>query len=177
MPTLDATVGGASANSYVTVAAADTYLDTRLNAAAWNDELDVNQKERALIEATRELDRLPWKGRRVTDAQALAWPREDVPDPDATLADPAQDFPFFADTVIPARVQDATFELALEFLRAGSTDVAALPGDAGIQSEDVGPTSVTYGSPGSRPRGLGRFPRVVRFLGPLLEGAGQVVRT
>lgn len=174
MPTVDATVGGASANSYATVGETDTYLDTRLNAGDYTGA-SADDKARALIEATRELDRLPWIGLKVTDTQALAWPRDFAVDPDATISDPALDFPYFADDVIPQRVKDATMELALEFLRAGTTDVAALPSDAGIQSESVGPLSTTY-LPGNRPRGLNRFPRVLHWLAPLLEGTNQVVR-
>ena len=51
------TVGSASANSYVTEAAADTYFDDRLNASAWNDIDDDDDKARALIQAARRLER------------------------------------------------------------------------------------------------------------------------
>lgn len=173
---VEATVGGASANSFILVADADTYLETRLNASAWSDAAAGDDQEKALIEATRELNLLPWVGVRVTDTQALSWPRDYAPDPDATLSDPDADYPYYAKDVIPQRVLDATCELALEFLKAGTSDLAALPDDVGIKSERVGPISTTYTN-GGKPRGIARFPRIVTLLAPLLEGSGRLVRT
>lgn len=44
-----------SSNSYCTVATAETYFDARLHAAVWTGA-DDEDKERALIQATRALD-------------------------------------------------------------------------------------------------------------------------
>ena len=54
-PTIDATVEGASANSYVTQSTAQTDLDGRLDVPEWT-AADTNDKDRALIMATGRLD-------------------------------------------------------------------------------------------------------------------------
>lgn len=77
--TLDATVAGATANSYLTVAAADALAaaDLGRQATAWT-AATTDQKERALKRATREIDQhFPTTGLWVRyDAdQALLYPR------------------------------------------------------------------------------------------------------
>jgi hypothetical protein len=170
---VDATVGGASANSYVTIAEADAYLVARLNAGAWETDATADEKIRAVIEATRELDRLSWQGRRASTTQALAWPRYWVVDPDSPSA-------FNVDsTIIPQRVKDATCELALEFLRAGTTDLAALDPTTGVIEKTVDVLTTRYAEPGMRPTGLARYPRILRDIQPFLAGSsvqGRVAR-
>jgi hypothetical protein len=68
--TIDATVGGASANSYVTLAAADTYFETTPESSTWSDKTN-DAKNRALISATRWIDALTFYGDRCSTAQAL----------------------------------------------------------------------------------------------------------
>jgi hypothetical protein len=163
---VDATVGGAASTSFVTVTEADTYLSFRLNSAAWTG---ADPKCQALVEATRELSALGWQGSRVDDTQALAWPRANAPDPDGTSA-----YALFDTTEIPQRIKDATCELALEFLRAGTTDVAALDSKAGVIEKTVGPLTTRWQA-GQRPTGLARYPRVMQLIAPLLGiGSGQV---
>jgi phage gp36-like protein len=75
--TLDATIAGATANSYLTVAAADSYAGDDLGpeAAAWLAAVTAD-KEKALKRATREIDgylRSGWV--RYSAAQALLFPR------------------------------------------------------------------------------------------------------
>lgn len=168
-------VGSASANSYVTQAEATTYLGDRLNSSAWTDAPS-DDKDRALIEAAREMQLLPWDGARTDGTQALAWPRDYVPDPDTPLADPAQDYPYYANTVIPQRVKDAQCELALEFLKAGTTDLAVADPAAGIKRERVDVLETEYDTSVSRPLGLAKFQRALGLLAPLLDGAGMLVR-
>ena len=72
--TVIATAGSSSANSYLTVAAADGLADDRLGTLAWATATTDN-KGRALITATRYLDQLEWLGSRASTTQALAWPR------------------------------------------------------------------------------------------------------
>jgi hypothetical protein len=165
--TIVETAGAANANSFVSVAEADAYLETRLNSTAWTG---TEPKKQALVEATRELSAIGWQGYRASDAQALAWPRFNAPDPDGT-----SDFVYFDTAEIPQRIKDATCELALEFLRAGTTDVAALDSLIGITEETVGPLTTRYAEPSQRAQGLARYPRVQKHIAPLLGvGAGQV---
>lgn len=169
--TIDATVGGASANSFVTLVEADAYMTGRLNAALWDAATDDN-KNRALVEATRYLTALTWGGDRVTATQALAWPRQWAHDPDS----PTQDY--FATTVIPTRIKTGTEELAFQFIKKGTTDVAALDPTSDIKREKVDVIEVEYSDSYARPTGLALYPSVVREINPLLasssQGVGQV---
>jgi hypothetical protein len=62
-------------NSYVSVAEADAYLSPV--STLWNSAT-LEEQERFLIVASRELDALPWLGTSVSDTQPMAWPRQDV---------------------------------------------------------------------------------------------------
>ena len=53
--TIDATLKGTSANSYVTLAEANTYFETVPDSSTWDNKTD-DQKNRALISATRWID-------------------------------------------------------------------------------------------------------------------------
>jgi hypothetical protein len=161
---IDSTVGGASSNSYVTSAEADTYHEGRLNATSWSGAT-ADDKNRALVEAQRELNTLEFTGNRVTSTQVLQWPRYNAYNPDGTGAS----F-LYESTEIPQRIQDAQCELALEFLKAGTVDVAALPSTDGIITKTVDVLSTTY-APHARRKGLARFPRIWKLIAPLLEGA------
>jgi len=178
MATVDATVGGAAANSYVTVAVADAYLDARLNASAWTGASAADQA-RAVIEATRTLDTFHWKGTRVNGTQALSWPRAYVPNPDAPkdveVPSLVTDIAYYPEASIPQRILDATCELALEFLKAGTTDLAALDADAQLTSKTTGPLSKSW-APGGKPQGVSRFTRVLDLITPLREAARREVR-
>lgn len=153
--TLDATPGGATATSFVTVEYADDYFDLRLHNAAW---LGTETKKRALITATRELDAMAYRGVRATDTQALSWPRRGVPDP------------------FPRQLKDATCELAYELLRAGATDHTAPDALAAVIRKRVDVLETEYAHPSQRQQGVARFPRVMALLGPLLESAAGQVR-
>lgn len=67
---IDATLSGASANSYVTLAAANAYYETVPDSSTWTTKTD-DQKNRALISATRWIDALTFYGDRCTKTQAL----------------------------------------------------------------------------------------------------------
>jgi hypothetical protein len=116
--TIDATVGGAAANSYVTLAEMVSYMEGRLNSTSFDSATTDNQN-RALAEATRELSALSWAGVRTDDTQALAWPRDLVRNPD----DPNYDY--IDSDVIPERIKRATYELAFQFLKAGTRDIVS----------------------------------------------------
>lgn len=160
MPDLVVTSGSASANSFLTQDAADTYLDARLNSSAWSGASD-DDKARALIEATRELSVLNYLGQRTDGTQALSFPREYLMDPD----DP--DSFYYANTEIPQRVKDATCELALEFLKAGTTDLGVTDSSAGVILKTIGPITTQWSSAADRPAGLFKYSRVLKLIAPL----------
>ena len=103
--TIDATIGGATANSYLTVAAADTLTETMLGTLAWTTAT-TDSKTRALITATRGLDTLGWIGSKATTTQALDWPRTGV----------SCDGVDYDSTAIPTQILYATFDLANSLL-------------------------------------------------------------
>lgn len=99
--TVTATAGSASANSYITVATADTIANTMVGTLAWNSASGDN-RARALISATNGLETLSWIGTRASSTQALAWPRSG-----ALCGDKA-----YGSDEIPREVELATFDLA-----------------------------------------------------------------
>ena len=103
--TIDATIGGANANSYLTVAAADTLTESMLGTLAWATAT-TDSKTRALITATRGLDTLGWIGSKASTTQSLAWPRTDA----------SCDGTDYASTAIPTPILYATFDLANSLL-------------------------------------------------------------
>lgn len=167
--TIDATVGGAATNSFVTVAEMTAYCEGRLNATLWTG-VDAAQTP-ALVEATRELTTLTWVGTRVTATQAQAWPRRYALNPDAPFG-----VTWWYDTTsVPQRVKDAACELALQFLKAGTTDIAALPANDGVIEKAVDVLKTRWAHPGNQKRGLARYPSVYRYIRPLLTSSGVMI--
>jgi hypothetical protein len=147
MPTIIATAGGATSNSYETLAEASTYFDERLPLPTpWIASGDTSI--RALIMATRVLDamaqpyktfmpgegayfiqRKKWTGAPATTTQRLAWPRTGMYDSNGNL---------IASDVIPQALKDAESELAGQLIIADTT----LDNDITVQ----GITSIKAGS-------------------------------
>lgn len=171
--TLVADAGSATANSFVTEAAAIAFAATRLNLTGWvtlTGTACTETEKQALIEATRYLSALGFQGTRASDTQALAWPRVCAPNPDASFC--AE----FDPTVIPSRIGDATCELAIAFLAAGTTDLAALDPKDGVILKTIDVITTQWANPTQRAQGLDRFPRVTRLIKPLLSMASGQVR-
>lgn len=172
MPTIDATIGGASANSYQSVSDSDTYFADRLNTDDWSDA-SADNKARAKIMATRRLNRENWYGARVTTTQALAWPRIGVLKPDGSAGFGLGNYYGFGecylDTEIPDLVKQAENELALAYLQGFSDD----EGDAIEEFQEAGGMRVKFRQ--SRPDGV--LPATVtRLISPLLAGSITLVR-
>jgi len=121
--TVTATVGSASANSYLTVAQADDFANLYLGTLNWSSATTDN-KGRALIMATRYLDELKWIGEKASTTQALLWPRSDAECGDWS----------FTTSEIPQPIKQATFDLAEYLLGDGN----ALSG-AGAGSSELIP--------------------------------------
>lgn len=155
---IDATVGGASANSYVTVAEADAYFEARLNVAAW-DDATADQQIRALIQATRRIDAEDFRGEKANTAQALEWPRYNVLDRDGY---------FYDEGVIPPVVKHAQCEMALALL-ASDSDAFADSGLEGFREAEIGPLRVVV----AQGRPATKLPDIVsRLLRPVTEAGG-----
>lgn len=110
-------------NSYIDIDGADEYFAGRLHAESW-DGADSSTKEKALRQATREIDRQHLNGRKATDTQELAFPR-------------------YPDTEIPEAVKEACCEEALALLERGNSQRRKLQQE-GVQSFTLGNMSETF---------------------------------
>ena len=124
--TLIATEGAANANSYLTLAEADSYLEAHLKSSFWS-ALDDEAKKAALISATRELDLIIYAGRKSTQAQALQWPRLSIYDRDG-----------YAVTGVPKLLKDAVCEQVMHELTEDE-NIASDFDLENLESVEVGP--------------------------------------
>ena len=108
---------------YVNLAEANEYFSNRLHADVWAEVSDAD-KEKALVMATKAIDRQPLKGRKATDEQELAFPR-------------------YPDTELPEAVKEACCEEALALLERGNSQRRKLQQE-GVQSFTLGNMSETY---------------------------------
>ncbi len=174
--TIDATVGGSASNSYLSLADFALLADDGPYAATFV-AADEAAQTRALLQATARLDLEKWYGVRVTDTQALAWPREYVIDPDksgtnvgSTLARPYDLVVYLPTTTIPGRIRTGCAELALQILST-SGDLFAPDTTRETVREKVDVIEIEYASASSRRSedSLDRWPRVARAIAPLLD--------
>jgi hypothetical protein len=124
-----------NAESYLSIADADTYHSNRGNSA-WTGSTAV--KEAALRKATEYLDlTYSWKGDIFSTTQALNWPRTGISDSQGRELD----------YTVPQKIKDATAELALASL---SSDLLEIQDNSNyIKREKVEGLEVEYkdGSP------------------------------
>lgn len=136
---IDATVGGASANSYLTVAAADAAMVDYPQAAAWA-ALSTPQKEALLKRGTRLIDRYTVWMPKKDAAQRLAFPRG---------IDAAGVIPEGVKNALLEFVDgtlDATFE-TLKKLQAEGVTSASILGQSLTWENDVGlRTQLSFGA-------------------------------
>ena len=154
---LDATLSGASSNSYVTLAEAEAYFETTPHDEHWTGSNDA--KNRLLITATRYLDVFSYYGERCEPTQALKWPRKDytVDGVELTCAS------------IPDQIKTATFELAHALLHDGNI-LTHSSGKTGVyEGVKLGELEVKY-NPKTQTSGLVNnildiFPWLESFIG------------
>lgn len=179
--TLDATVGGAHANAYVDVTAAQALIDATPNSGAWGSDDDAQAV--ALVYATTMLDAMSYRGTRSTVTQSLQWPRIGVIDPN--YGDDTEGMGYMQgtswgiyldSTTIPVRIQRACTMLALEILRAGVADVWGVDRDANIARKGVDVLTKEFVPVSQRRFGLRTYPSVWREIFPLTAVSGSVER-
>lgn len=137
---IDATIGGATANSYVSLEDAETYFVARLRVDAW-DGASAQDKEKALLQACRRIEALRLRSHRMRDdpflvaydTQALKFPRwRDFKDGAYFIVQP---------------VMDAQCEEALALLSIGAEQERRQQlQQAGVKSFSVDGLSETYGA-------------------------------
>lgn len=135
---------------YCTVEYANEYFSGRLHSEVW-EQANEADKEKALRQATRAIDRQPLKGRKNDPAQVLAFPR-------------------YPETEIPEVVKEACCEEALALLERGNSQRRKLQQE-GVQSFTLGSISETF-APGSG-RGL-LSQEAKELLRPWLLGAVNI---
>lgn len=94
----------ANANSYVTLAEANTYLEANIQVFDTWSALSTDDKNALLIWATRYLDqRARWNGYKTDEDSALRWPRTGVYDADNNAIGAHE---------IPTQLKQAVIEMA-----------------------------------------------------------------
>lgn len=93
---------------YGSTVTGDVYFATKLYTEVW-DSATENQRNRALIEASRRIDRLRFRGHKTNESQTLEWPR----------VDPKE---IFKDNEIPEAILIATYECAYALLDGVNPD-------------------------------------------------------
>ena len=163
--TIVATVGSATANSYVTLAEANSFVEGLTQSddvVAWGNSTD-DEKNRALFSATRRIDREQFLGAKASDTQARQWPRSGVRVPDQYTNLYGLSFPnriladYYTDTEIPPEVQDAQIELAV-YLN-NNKDGIGLSGLEDFNAVSIGNINVTPNFYGRT--GVDRIPPIV----------------
>lgn len=100
------TIGADTYTIYGTEAGAATYFRARLGADSWNNASSTDKK-RGLVSATRWVDTGKWQGLPTSSVQPLAFPRTGLTDCDGVA---------LSDATVPAEVDQACYELALDLL-------------------------------------------------------------
>jgi hypothetical protein len=130
------TPGDPDANSYVTVADADAYHQTRpaSQVATWT-AATADDKAAAVVMATELLDaNFMWNGTPTSVDQALAFPRTGLTNRNGVPVDPG---------IIPRELKRATSEFARQLLtgnRTADNDVARM----GLTDLKAGPISLSF---------------------------------
>ena len=165
--TIVATLKSATANSYVTLAEANTYFETVPDSTTWTNKTD-DQKNRALISATRWIDSFNFYGERCDDGQALKWPRNNYEVDNVELAC----------TAIPVSIKYAQYELA----KALANETDAMTGNKGTDGNyeqvELGGIKIKYNTDsqgtGSTNNIMDVYPWLQNHLGAyMLGGAGN----
>ena len=122
MATLDATLAGATSNSYVDLAEADAIAANLPFAADWAALTD-EEKIDGLIVATRWLETLNYTGTRCSTTQRLKWPRKDA-ECDGQISDCSS---------IPYAIKEAEVILAYQY----KLDPKSFPGFGGSAGDSA----------------------------------------
>ena len=129
MITLVDSPGDPSANSYVSLAFSDDYMEQSVGRTDWATA-DVETKKAALIEATRVIDSMfTWNSRATNPLQALDWPQESQWDKNGRR---------IAKTEIPKALMQVTSDLAYSIYKFGGTNKSVDK----VDSVKVGPITL-----------------------------------
>ena len=164
--TINATIKSQTANSYVTLTEANSYFETVPSSTTWDDKT-VDQKNRALIAATRWIDTFVYQGDRCDENQALKFPRTNYQVDRVELSC----------STIPLNIKYAQYELA----RALANDTDAITGttgkDGNFSEVKLGDIEVKYNTASQGTGAINNimdvYPWLQSYLGAyMLGGAG-----
>ena len=164
--TINATIKSETANSYVTLTEANSYFETAPSSTTWDDKT-VDQKNRALIAATRWIDTFVYQGDRCDENQALKFPRTNYQVDRVELSC----------STIPNNIKYAQYELA----RALANDTDAITGttgkDGNFSEVKLGDIEVKYNTASQGTGAINNimdvYPWLQSYLGAyMLGGAG-----
>lgn len=174
--------GLSTAESYVSVARADTYVSNFLrNHATWSGASEAD-RERALREATQTIDLIfgqRFKGYRKSGLQGLLWPRSEVYAEDGYAVSASE---------VPQAVERATIELAWKHINDSGPSTTTgdstgvIPDQAAgenivEESVKVGPITETikYGADAKDEQKT--FNKVEMILADLMHPVGRLLRS
>ena len=167
--TVETGEGLPDANSYLSVADADSYIADHGDSATWTAASDAS-KEAALRLATQYLDIRfggKWLGVRSDSDQSLAWPRNGVDDYDGYVVDW---------DAVPAAIEDATAELALRVIDGDTLlDDIDEPGTIKSESVTTGPITTKTEYLGGKSQ-VKRYPLIDGLIRPLISSGGMLER-
>jgi hypothetical protein len=133
------------------VASADRYFSERLDTQLW-EVASLENKQKALVQATRAIDQLRFAGYKNDATQPLEWPRND-------------------EETIPEGIQQATYEEAFNLLKGADIDTES--NSLFVSSRVFGKVRTDYDfrtAPEHIVAGITSF-KAWRFLQPFLDPA------
>jgi len=161
--------GLSNANSYLSVADADTYHANVTRSSDWTAATAAS-RENGLIVATQYLYirfQGRWRGYRNTRSQALAWPRYSVEDDDGYVLDAAS---------LPQKLQDACAEMALRVVLGDNLlGTVTETGEIVSESVSVGPISESKTYAGGKPYGY-EYPKLDALVRALIAAGDTIIR-
>lgn len=161
--------GKSDANSYLSVADADSYHTDHSASSTWAAASQA-VKEKAIRLATQYLDARfdgHWRGCKMSSTQSLAWPRGQAVD--------NEDFAYDSDT-LPRRLKDVTAELALRVV-TGDTLFADQSKAARVASNSVtiGPITKSVSYVGGLDPAK-KYPLIEALMEPLIAASNSLDR-
>lgn len=151
------------ADSYVSVAFADSYFEIDEAFAATWTAMTTAEKETRLKWATRVLDqKVAWKGSKTTDTSSLRWPRTGVRDRDGNIIDTDE---------MPLQLKQVTCEVA-KFLETNNPTTSQ-GGDA-LKRIAVDVIEIEYQEGTSQPEAPPLINQLLRGLGTYPSAGGHV---
>lgn len=157
--------GVTGANSFVTVADADSYFATHRSASVWSAKT-TTEKQIALMEATAYIEnayRGSWIGTIASTEQGLAWPRTNAYDADHREL-----------TGVPQQLVAAACEMALVTFDGGLN--TTLDGDTRVKRRKVGPIETEFDTDAPRGRSYSFLPRMLSGLTSRQAGGISLAR-